>query len=107
VNGGGFICRRDGATSSLDYEFEESIREASARLMNGRTIIIIAHRLSMLCSFDRILILMSGLIIHDGSPSELTDAEGRYSEFIRKEIHGCRATIPEDVAALPVYALAF
>jgi ATP-binding cassette subfamily B protein len=97
----------DEATSSLDYEVEESIREASARLMNGRTVIAIAHRLSTLRSFDRILVLKGGQIIHDGPPSELINAEGRYSEFIRKEIHGRRPTVPEDVAGSPVYALTF
>ncbi len=101
------ILLLDEATSSLDYEVEESIREASARLMNGRTVIAIAHRLSTLRSFDRIIVLKSGQIIHDGPPGELLNAEGRYSEFIRKEIAGRRTGVPEDVAGSPVYALTF
>ncbi|MGH6677130.1 MAG: hypothetical protein ACRECE_13015, partial [Xanthobacteraceae bacterium] len=86
---------------------EESIRQASARLMNGRTVIAIAHRLSTLRSFDRIIVLKGGQIIHDGPPGELINAEGRYSEFIRKEINGRRNAVPEDVAGSPVYALTF
>jgi ATP-binding cassette, subfamily B, bacterial len=101
------ILLLDEATSSLDYEVEESIREASARLMNGRTVIAIAHRLSTLRSFDRIIVLKGGEIIHDGPPGELINAEGRYSEFIRKEISGRRTAVPEDVAGSPVYALTF
>jgi len=51
---------------SLDYEVEELIREASARLMRGRTVIAIAHRLSTLRGFDRIIVLKGGQIIDDG-----------------------------------------
>ncbi len=101
------ILLLDEATSSLDYEVEESIREASARLMGGRTVIAIAHRLSTLRSFDRIVVLKGGQIIHDGPPGGLINAEGRYSEFIRKEISGRRATIPEEVVGSAVYALTF
>jgi ATP-binding cassette subfamily B protein len=99
------ILLLDEATSSLDYEVEESIREASARLMEGRTVIAIAHRLTTLRNFDRIVVLKGGQIIHDGPPAELINADGRYSEFIRKEIHGRRASLPEEVAGSPVYAL--
>ncbi|MFZ0730535.1 MAG: ABC transporter ATP-binding protein [Methylovirgula sp.] len=101
------ILLLDEATSSLDYEVEESIREASARLMHRRTVIAIAHRLSTLRSFDRIIVLKGGQIIHDGPPGELINAEGRYSEFIRREINGRRPAVPEDVAGSPVYALTF
>jgi ATP-binding cassette subfamily B protein len=101
------ILLLDEATSSLDYEVEESIREASARLMNGRTVIAIAHRLSTLRNFDRIVVLSGGRIIHDGPPGELINADGRYNEFIRKEIHARRPTVPDEVAGSPVYALTF
>jgi ATP-binding cassette subfamily B protein len=101
------ILLLDEATSSLDYEVEESIREASARLMDGRTVIAIAHRLSTLRNFDRIVVLKGGQIIHDGLPGELINADGRYNEFIRKEIRGRRATVPDEVAGSPVYALTF
>jgi ATP-binding cassette, subfamily B, bacterial len=101
------ILLLDEATSSLDYEVEESIREASARLMNGRTVIAIAHRLSTLRNFDRIIVLKNGQIIHDGPPGDLINTDGRYSEFIRKEIQGRRAAVPGEVAGSPVYALTF
>lgn len=101
------ILLLDEATSALDYEVEEQIREASARLMGGRTVLAIAHRLTTLRNFDRLVVLKGGQIIHDGPPSELIDADGRYNEFIRKEIHGRRASVPEEVAGSPVYALTF
>jgi ATP-binding cassette subfamily B protein len=101
------ILLLDEATSSLDYEVEESIREASARLMDGRTVIAIAHRLSTLRNFDRIVVVNGGRIIHEGPPGELISADGRYNEFIRKEIQGRRPTVPDEVAGSPVYALTF
>jgi ATP-binding cassette, subfamily B, bacterial len=99
------ILLLDEATSSLDYEVEESIREASERLMRGRTVIAIAHRLSTLRDFDRIIVLKGGQILHDGTPGELINAEGRYTEFIRKEINVRRATLPDEVAGSRLYAL--
>ena len=50
----------DEATSALDSESEEMIREALGRLMNGRTVIAIAHRLSTVRNFDRIVVLQAG-----------------------------------------------
>ena len=54
------ILLLDEATSALDTESEEAIREALDRLMRGRTVIAIAHRLSTLRSFDRIVVLQAG-----------------------------------------------
>ena len=54
------ILLLDEATSALDSESEESIREALGRLMRGRTVIAIAHRLSTVRNFDRIVVLQDG-----------------------------------------------
>ena len=58
---------------------------ALANLMKGRTVIAIAHRLSTLKDFDRIVVLDGGRIVQDGSPERLTHVEGFYRELIRKE----------------------
>ncbi len=80
------ILLLDEATSALDHESEDAIREASARLMRGRTVIAIAHRLTTLRNFDRIIILRDGEVVHDGPPSELIDANGRYTDSIRQKV---------------------
>ncbi len=61
----------DEATSSLDSESEHMIQESLEKLMKGRTVIAIAHRLSTLKKMDRLIILSDGKIIEDGQPDEL------------------------------------
>src|SRR6266571_4401990 len=56
----------DEATSALDTESEEAIREALTHLMNRRTVIAIAHRLSTVRNFDRIVVLQTGRVAQDG-----------------------------------------
>jgi ATP-binding cassette subfamily B protein len=75
----------DEATSALDGEAEEAIREALERLMVGRTVITIAHRLSTLRNFDRILVLHCGKIVEDGTPDLLMRRRGVYYDLISRE----------------------
>jgi ATP-binding cassette subfamily B protein len=81
----------DEATSSLDSESEEAIRLALARLMRGRTVIAIAHRLSTLRAFDRILVMRDGRIVQDGTPEELMRSGGPYRDLVRQQtLHDAR-----------------
>ena len=75
----------DEATSALDTESEQSIQEALARLFKGRTVIAIAHRLSTLDSFDRIVVLERGRIIEDGAPRGLLQTLGPYSRMYGRQ----------------------
>jgi ATP-binding cassette subfamily B protein len=79
------ILLLDEATSALDSESERAIQAALDRLMRGRTVIAIAHRLSTLKSFDRIIVMEHGRIIDDGSPDELAGRPGPYRELLRKQ----------------------
>ncbi len=75
----------DEATSALDTESELAIQSALDRLMRGRTVIAIAHRLSTLRSFDRIIVMDRGRIVDDGSPAELAARPGPYRELLQKQ----------------------
>jgi ATP-binding cassette subfamily B protein len=79
------ILLLDEATSALDSESERAIQEALDRLMRGRTVIAIAHRLSTLKSFDRIIVMEHGHIIDDGPPDVLAARPGPYRELLRKQ----------------------
>ncbi len=80
------ILLLDEATSALDSESEEAVREALDRLMAGRTVIAIAHRLSTLRSFDRIVVLQAGRVVEDGSPGGLVRGDGIYRDLVRREV---------------------
>ncbi len=79
------ILLLDEATSALDSESERAIQEALDRLMQGRTVIAIAHRLSTLQSFDRIIVMDRGRIIDDGSPGALAARSGPYRELLLQQ----------------------
>lgn len=71
----------DEATSALDSESEAQVQQALARLMEGRTTIVVAHRLSTVASLDRIVVLKEGVIVEDGPHSQLVEAGGEYSRL--------------------------
>lgn len=76
----------DEATSALDTESEEAIREALTHLMNRRTVIAIAHRLSTVRNFDRIVVLQTGRVVQDGPPDVLMRREGLYRQLVQREM---------------------
>jgi ATP-binding cassette, subfamily B, bacterial len=80
------ILLLDEATAALDSESEEAIREALGRLMRGRTVIAIAHRLATLRNFDRVIMLKGGKIIEDGAPDRLMQGQGPYRELVTQEM---------------------
>jgi ATP-binding cassette subfamily B protein len=75
----------DEATSALDSESEEAIRAALGFLMRDRTVIAIAHRLSTVRSFDRIVVLQGGRVVQDGPPDQLMRHEGLYRDLLQRQ----------------------
>lgn len=71
----------DEATSALDYESERAIQDNMSRIRKGRTVLIIAHRLSTVRDADRIITVESGQIIEDGTHETLLKKGGRYAKL--------------------------
>ncbi|ACK71893.1 ABC transporter related [Gloeothece citriformis PCC 7424] len=75
----------DEATSALDSKSEALVQEALERVMQNRTVFIIAHRLSTVRKADRILVLEQGQVIESGTHPELLNRGGRYAQFYLKQ----------------------
>jgi ATP-binding cassette subfamily B protein len=89
----------DEPTSALDSQTEEAVRETLERLMRGRTVIAITHRLSTVRQFDRILVMRSGALVQDGAPEELAAQPGPFRDLVRAGKRLRRDSIDELTAA--------
>jgi ATP-binding cassette subfamily B protein len=78
----------DEATSALDSEVEASIQSALETVMEGKTVIAIAHRLSTLARMDRIIVLDAGRIVEQGSHSDLLLQDGLYARYWNRQSGG-------------------
>jgi ATP-binding cassette subfamily B protein len=73
----------DEATSSLDAESETLVQQALERLMQGRTTLVIAHRLATVLTCDRILVMDHGRIVEEGTHASLAAAGGLYARLAK------------------------
>ncbi|MEM0949231.1 MAG: ABC transporter ATP-binding protein [Pseudomonadota bacterium] len=78
----------DEATSALDSEVEAQIQTALERVMEGKTVLAIAHRLSTLASMDRIIVLDEGQIVEQGTHRDLLARDGLYARFWARQSGG-------------------
>ena len=79
------ILLLDEATSALDTETERDIQQALARAAEGRTVIMIAHRLSTVAGADRIVVLEEGRVVEEGSHAGLLARQGRYAALWQRQ----------------------
>ncbi|MEM7594481.1 MAG: ABC transporter ATP-binding protein [Cyanobacteria bacterium P01_A01_bin.83] len=77
----------DEATSALDSESEALVQEALERIMQSRTVFVIAHRLSTVIRADKILVLEKGQIVELGNHQELLAKNGVYASFYARQFH--------------------
>jgi ATP-binding cassette subfamily B protein len=75
----------DEATSALDAESEALVQQALDRLMQGRTTLIIAHRLSTVLSADRVVVLDGGRAVEAGTHAELLAKGGIYHKLVERQ----------------------
>ncbi len=78
----------DEATAAVDTETEHMIQEAIDRIINGRTTIMIAHRLSTLKKADKIIVVEDGKIAEVGAPEDLIAAKGRFYKLVQMQSLG-------------------
>ncbi|KZZ66170.1 ABC transporter ATP-binding protein, partial [Sulfitobacter sp. HI0129] len=78
----------DEATSALDSEVEAAIQAALDRVMAGKTVLAIAHRLSTLTEMDRIVVMDAGRIVEEGSHEDLLAREGLYARYWERQSGG-------------------
>lgn len=89
----------DEATSALDSEVEAAIQTALHRVMEGKTVLAIAHRLSTLSEMDRIIVIDAGRIAESGSHDELLAQDGLYAKFWARQSGGFICTDEDQTAA--------
>ena len=96
------ILLLDEALSSVDAENEAVIQEALGRLMKGRTVLILAHRLSSVIDADRILVLDRGRVVESGRHGALMAARGAYHRLMEDQVReGLAAGAPGASAIMP------
>jgi ATP-binding cassette subfamily B protein len=78
----------DEATSALDVESEARVQSALDRLMQGRTTLTVAHRLSTVLKANRILVFGGGRVVEDGNHHELLARDGQYAKLVRTQFRG-------------------
>lgn len=80
------IILMDEATASLDVDNESLIQEAISKLIENKTVMIIAHRMRTVDGVDKIIVLKDGIVAESGTPKELKDADGIYKHMVQLQI---------------------
>ncbi|OWM90366.1 hypothetical protein CDL15_Pgr014668 [Punica granatum] len=87
------ILLLDEATSALDAESEYLVQDAMDSLMKGRTVLVIAHRLSTVKSADVVAVVSDGQIVESGSHEDLLRRDGVYTALVRRQLQGAKTDV--------------
>ena len=77
------IILLDEATASLDVENETKVQKALSRLLEGKTTLVIAHRMRTISRADKIVVLEDGQVIEQGSPADLLVRDGKFAHMVQ------------------------
>ena len=80
----------DEATASLDVENETEVQQALSRLLAGKTVIVIAHRMRTVMGADHVVVLEEGRVAEQGSPQELVAHDGLFARMVRLQIESAK-----------------
>ena len=78
----GICVYKHEATASLDVENETKVQAALSRLLVGKTVLVIAHRMRTVAGADYIVVLENGCVVEQGSPSQLMESHGIYRRMV-------------------------
>ena len=78
----GICVYKHEATASLDVENESAVQEALSRLLQGKTVLVIAHRMRTVEAADKIVVLSEGRVTEQGTPSELMKQKGLFRHMV-------------------------
>lgn len=84
------IVLLDEATASLDVENETKVQGALSRLLAGKTVLVIAHRMRTVAGADHIVVLENGRVAEQGTPAELTEKVGLYRRMVELQSHSAQ-----------------
>jgi ATP-binding cassette subfamily C protein CydCD len=91
----------DEPTSSLDPQTETAIQDSTRRLMKGRTVITIAHRINTVAAADRVVVLQDGQIVESGAPDQLLARNGAYARLVQASRSEGETTFSASAPFLP------
>lgn len=83
----------DEATASLDVENETKVQEALSRLLAGKTVIVIAHRMRTVMNADKVVVLEGGRVAEQGHPAELMERDGLFARMVRLQRESAEWTL--------------
>ena len=92
----------DEATASLDVENESAVQEALSRLLAGKTVLVIAHRMRTVEAADKIVVLSEGRVTEQGTPSELMKQNGLFRHMV--ELQRTERRVEAEITHLYPYA---